>query len=59
MVREAELEQKRDQIALYNLMERGVYPYDDEVTYEDEILVDRTTGTAMVRGGVVEGEDAA
>jgi len=58
MVREAELEQKRDQIALYNLMERPEYPdEEDEVSYEDEILIDRFTGTAMVRGGVVDEEE--
>ena len=57
MVREAELEQTRDQIAIYNRMERSLFPHLDEVSYEDEILVDRSTGTAMVRGGVVEGEE--
>ena len=56
MVREAELEQKRFQIALYNLMERLPYPHQGEVSYEDEILVDRTSGTSMVRSGVAEGE---
>jgi len=54
MVREAELEQTRDQIAIYNRMERSLFPHLDEVSYEDEILVDRSTGTAMVRGGVSE-----
>ena len=44
MVREAELEQKRDQIALYNLMERPMYPREGGASYEDEILVDRSTG---------------
>jgi hypothetical protein len=57
MVREAELEQKRDQIALYNLMERPMYPREGGASYEDEILVDRSTGTSMVRGGVSEGSD--
>jgi len=58
MVREAELEQKRDQIALYNLMERSEFAdEEEEPSYEDEILIDRFTGTTIVRGGVVEGEE--
>jgi len=56
MVREAELEQKRFQIALYTLMERSPYPHQDEMTYEDEVVVGRTPEASMVRGGVAEGE---
>jgi hypothetical protein len=59
MVREAELEQKRFQIALYTLMERSPYPHQDEASYEDEIVVGRTSETSMVRGGVAEGERGA
>ena len=56
MVQAAELEQKRLQIAVYNLMERSPYPYQDEASYEDEIVAGRTAETSMVRSGVAEGE---
>ena len=57
MVREAELEQKRFQIALYTLMERSPYPHQNEPSYEDEVVVARTWDMSMVRGGVAEGEE--
>lgn len=55
MVQAAELEQKRLQIAIYNLMERPPYPHENEPSYEDEIVVDRSSGTSRVRGGVAGG----
>jgi len=59
MVREAEAEQKREQIAIYNLLE--VEGLEHELSYfhgrrmpvksyEDDILVDGKTGVAVVRG---------
>jgi len=49
-------EQKRFQIALYDLVGRSPYPHQDEASYEDEIVAGRTSETSMVRGGVAEGE---
>jgi hypothetical protein len=61
MVQEAEAKQKREQIAIYNLLElEGLehelswvqgrrMPVKD---YEDDILVDKTTGVVVVRGEV-------
>ena len=58
MVREAEAEQKRDQIAIYNVMEAESLKYEFSfrqgrsvpvVSYADDIVADPLTGVAVVR----------
>ncbi|GAA0338316.1 hypothetical protein GCM10009087_55980 [Sphingomonas oligophenolica] len=55
IVQKAELEQMQDQLAIYNVMERPPFGHEDEA-YEDDILVDRRSGTVVIRsvGGVEE-----
>ena len=48
IVQQAELDQMRDQIAIYNLMERPPFGEEDE-DYEDDIMVDLRSGTVVVR----------
>jgi hypothetical protein len=45
IVQEAEQAQLRDQLALYNLLERGC---DDDASYDDDILVDSRWGRVVV-----------
>ncbi len=57
IVQEAEHAQMRDQLALYNLLERPFNGRDDEASYDDDILVDSRWGRVVARGG--PGEDEA
>lgn len=54
MVQQAENDQMRDQLALYNLMERAPYGREPEASYEDDILVDSRSGRVIIRGGYGE-----
>jgi hypothetical protein len=49
IVEEAEDAQMRDQLAIYNLMERAPYGREREASYSDEILVDSRSGRAIIR----------
>ncbi|GAA0315832.1 hypothetical protein GCM10009087_27910 [Sphingomonas oligophenolica] len=55
MVREAELEQKEDQVAIFNTLERASV-LDYEPSYEDDILVDKFSRGVIVRRMDGEGE---
>lgn len=49
IVQEAENAQMRDQLALYNLMERAPYGREGEASYDDDILVDSRSGRVVIR----------
>lgn len=57
MVQQAENDQMRDQLALYNLMERAPYGREPEASYEDDILVDSRSGRVVIRGASGEEGD--
>ena len=56
IVQEAEHAQMRDQLAVYNLMERKPHGREDPASYDDEVLVDSRSGRVVIRQGGVEGE---
>ena len=65
LVQAAEAQQKREQIALYNALEREERPHewDDKnggmtvcASYEDDIIVDSRSGTVVVREVGQKGE---
>jgi hypothetical protein len=39
----------RDQLAMYNLMERAPYGREGEASYADDILVDSRSGRVVIR----------
>lgn len=57
LVRQAENDQMRDQLALYNLMERAPYGREPKASYEDDILVDSRSGRVVIRGGPGDDSD--
>ena len=55
IVQRAEDQQREDQLAIYNVMERPPFGYEEEGSYEDDILVDRRFNSVVIRAvGVVE-----
>jgi hypothetical protein len=50
IVHEMEREQHAAQVVLYNALEREHYRRDPKATFEDDIVVDPTVGTVLVRG---------
>jgi hypothetical protein len=57
IVQEAEHAQMRDQLAVYNLMERRPYGREGDASYTDEILCDSRSGHVVIRD--VSAEDEA
>ncbi len=49
LVRQAENDQMRDQLALDNLMERAPYGREGKASYDDDILVDLRSGRVVIR----------
>jgi hypothetical protein len=51
LVREAEREQRAAQVVIYNAMERADYRRNPKASYDDDIILDTTVGTVLVREG--------
>src|SRR3569623_1256440 len=49
LVREAEREQRAAQVVIYNALEREDYRRNPKASYEDDIILDTTAGTVLVR----------
>lgn len=47
----------RDQLAIYNLMERAPYGREKQAKYSDEILVDSRSGRVIIRDIAASGHD--
>lgn len=56
IVQQAEDAQMRDQLAVYNLMERRPYGREGEASYADDILIDSRSGRVVIRGVSGDGE---
>lgn len=49
LVREAEREQRAAQVVIFNALEREHYRRDPKASYDDDIILDTTVGTVLVR----------
>ena len=49
IVREAEREQRAAQVVIYNALERDDYRRNPKASYDDDIILDTTVGTVLVR----------
>ena len=49
LVREAEREQRAAQVVIYNALEREDYRRNPKASYDDDIILDTTAGTVLVR----------
>ncbi len=56
IVQDAEHAQMRDQLAVYNLMERKPHGREDPASYDDDILVDSRSGRVVIRDVSDHGE---
>lgn len=56
LVQRAEKAQMRDQLAVYNLMERAPYGREGSASYTDDILIDSRSGRVVIRSGDAEDE---
>jgi hypothetical protein len=54
IVHEMEREQHAAQVVLYNALEREHYRRDPKASFDDDIVMDATTGTVLVRGEAEE-----
>ena len=57
LVQQAEEAQMRDQLAVYNLMERAPYGREGSASYSDEILIDSRSGRVVIRSGGAEEDE--